>query len=269
LNFLVVSVALISTGLAQAQQIPDFLRDFVFPRNGASPADEIHVLYADNCGRPHPDERRAATVTRSGFQVVVDIYLAQPESPFCLAIASPDTLYPVSIGTLAKGLYSVTRRLHVRPADMDEYSLLSESIDSILIDDTPNPAISGTWFNPDASGTGIVLSLVANPDPNTRSDAGLLFIATQTLSGEPEWLSGIASFDSGVLTVPMRRAGTPGSAAADATAVFTYLGCGEATLSATAEDLVFPQGEETLMQLSKTDGLAGCNPPTERPVDLE
>lgn len=251
---------------AQAQA-PDFLEHFVYPRNGAAASDEIFVLYADNCGRPHP-EARATGVVRNGERIEVDLYLQEPEFPICPAVFLPDELHRVSIGRLPRGNYTVVRRLHVRAFGSSTYRILLESHDAIAIGDAPNPAASGTWYDQQAPGLGMVLNLLPAASSAERGDA-LMFLATRRTTGESVWMSGMGHFIDGVLSVPLRRAETPTNVAADATATFTYAGCGAGTLRVSDATLQFPLGTAAVRQLTKSEGLADCHPPALRPDSLD
>lgn len=246
---------------------PDYLEHFVYPRNGAAASDEIFVLYADNCGRPHP-EARATDVVRNGDRIEVDLYLQEPESPICPAVFLPDELHRVSLGRLPRGNYQVVRRLHVRAFGGSQYRLELESHDAISIGDAPNPAASGTWYDLQAPGLGMVLNLLPAASGAERGDA-LIFLATRRTTGESVWMSGMGHFVDGVLSVPLRRAETPTGVAADATATFTYLGCGAGTLRVSDTSLQFPLGTAALQQLTKSDGLLDCRPPALRPDSLD
>lgn len=251
---------------AQAQA-PDYLEHFVYPRNGAAASDEIFVLYADNCGRPHP-EARASQVVRSGERIEVDLYLQEPEFPICPAVFLPDELHPVSIGRFPRGNYSVVRRLHVRGFGGSQYRLVLESFDKLAIGDAPNPAASGTWYDRQAPGLGMVLNLLPPASGAERGDA-LIFLATRRTTGESVWMSGIGRFVDGVLSVPLRRPETPTSNTADATATFTYTGCGAGTLRVSDTSLQFPLGTAALQQLTKSDAVPDCRPPALRPDSLD
>jgi hypothetical protein len=248
-------------------QSPDSIEDFVFPRDGASLVDEIYVLYGDNCGRPHPDTR-APLVTHGVDEIVVEIYLVEPESLICPAVVLPDTILAVPLGKLGKGTHSVKRRLMLRARDAQAYRPLDESIDTIVVGDTPNPAASGTWYDSATPGTGITINLLPKPSDDAAGTA-VLFLATFDQGGAPLWLSGVGTFSDARLTLPLRRAGTPGSAPPDATAVFQYLGCSRARLSVTGMALGFPIGTVDLKQLTLTAGLSGCTPPATLPQDFD
>ncbi len=270
LSLLFVMLTLPALVAAQAPA-PDFLRDFVYPRDGASPLDDIYVLYADSCGRPHPDPTRAADIQIVDGLVNVDIFLVEPELPVCIAVFLPDRLVATPIGRLARGTYDVRRRLHVREFGGSGHRLVLESFDSITVGHAPNPAVSGTWFDPLAPGAGVVVNrLPTATDEDADADAPtILFLATRLANGQAEWLSGLGSFVDGVLSVPLRRSTNAANGSADATAVFRYLGCSQSTLEVSGLDLEFPRGNATLQQLSGTAGVAGCRPPSVRPPDLD
>jgi hypothetical protein len=156
----------------------------------------------------------------------------------------------------------------LRERDSDSYREVDESVDSIVIGDTPNPAASGTWYDNSTPGTGITLNLLPKDSSDTAGTA-VLFLATFDPDGTPQWLSGVGSFSDARLTVPLRRAGVSGDSPPDATAVFDYLGCGQATLSVSGMALGFPIGTVTLTQLTLTAGLPGCAPPAKLPQDFD
>ena len=264
------SFGLLCLSLASAPifaQSPDSIEDFIFPRDGASLVDEIYVMYGDNCGRPHPDSR-APVVTHGTDEIVVEIFLVEPESNVCPAVILPDTILAVPLGKLGKGTHSVKRRLMLRARDAQAYRPIDESIDAITVGDTPNPAASGTWYDSATPGTGITINLMPKASDEAPGTA-VLFLATFEPGGAPTWLSGVGTFSDARLTVPLRRAGTPGSAPPDATATFQYLGCGRARLSVSGMSLGFPIGTVNLMQLTLTSGLSGCTPPTRLPQDFD
>lgn len=264
--------SLLACGIAQAQSAaPDFLADFVWPRNGASSADDVYALYADNCGRPHPDPQRPAThaLDAATRTLTVDIYLQEPATTICPAVVQFDTLHAVSLGKLARGTYTVVRRLHVRAAAGGEHRLTLETTDGIVVGDTPNPAVSGTWFDPRTAGSGLFVNLMASEDPNVPSGEALIFVLTQRGSGAPVWLGGTGRFVDATLVAGLQPAGATDGTAPAATATFRYLGCGSARLSLEGDtDVLFPSGDAAIMQLTATGGLPGCTPPVQRPPSM-
>jgi hypothetical protein len=262
-----------SLGLARnaaaGETPPDYLDSFVYPGNGAAAADEVFVLYADNCGRPHPDANRPAEVRHRTLNVEVDIYLVEPEAPVCLAVAMPDTLVPYSIGRLPKGFHEITRRLHVREHGGTGYRLVRESKSSIDIGDVPNPAVSGSWYDPQSSGSGMFLNLIPGEDGSVTGQA-LLYVLTRRTTGEAAWLGGVDGFENGVLSVALQAPGAAAGAPAAANALFTYTGCGTGRLEVSGDvSLQFPLGNAQVMQLTSTAGLPGCRPPRVRPVSMD
>jgi hypothetical protein len=230
---------------------------FVFPRNGLSSADEAFVLYTDNCGRPHPDPQRVPEVrpVAGGFEV--DVYLEDPDpTEICLAAPPPNALRRVPLGRLALGFYSVRMREHVRPFGGTGYTLLSTKFEGLEVRATPNPAVSGTWFDRTRSGTGVMINLVES--------AGALeprvFVILNTLgsAGQPLWYWGLGTFADARLEVPLSLGG---GGATGAVAVFEYTGCGRATFSVSNLDVQFPAGTSTLQQLTGVVGVAACEPP--------
>lgn len=268
---LALSAGLAFCGSAAAgSEGPDFLDNFVWPGNGAAAADELFVLYADNCGRPHPDRNRPPEVRRTDAGVEVDIFVTPPILELCLAVVQPDTLVAYPIGRLPEGSHAITRRVLVSPErDSPQGRLLRESTVGIDIGDVPNAAVSGSWYDPRNSGSGMFLNLIADPSGAISGDA-LLYVLTRRSTGEPAWLGGVAAFEDGILTVPLQPPGAAADAPAVATAEFVYTGCGSGRLQIAGDvSLQFPLGDAELAQLTSTAGVPGCVPPTVRPYTLE
>jgi hypothetical protein len=241
---------------------PDFLAAFVFPSEAASRADEVFVLYADHCGRPHPDARRPAQITRDGQRIAVDIYLVENPAEICLAVLMPSTLVPFSLGTLPKGFYEITRRLHIRSVDGNDYRASTVSGAGIEIGDAPHPAVSGTWHDPNQPGSGLFLNLIP-PAPGEPSGRAFLYLLTQR-NGLAAWAGGIGQFVDGVLRVGLQG---PNLAANAGTAVFEYRGCGDALLRVEGDlGLQFPLGQVRIEQLTRTGGVSDCRPPQRGPL---
>lgn len=241
---------------------PDYLESFVFPTQAASHADEVFVLYADHCGRPHPDPRRSPQILRSGARIEVDIYLVEAPAEICLAVLSPSTLVPYSLGTLPKGSYEILRRLHIRPVDASDYRASTATWGSIEIGDTPLPTVSGTWYDPLQPGSGVFLNLIPAAPGETPGRA-FLYLLTQR-NGQPAWAGGTGQFVDGVLRIALQG---PGITPNTASVAFEYEGCGQARLRMLGEiGLQFPVGLASIRQLTRTDGVADCRPPLRGPL---
>jgi hypothetical protein len=244
-----------ATVQAQSSDPPDYLYDFGFPRNGLSSKDEAFVLYADNCGRPHVDPTRAATVLREETGWVVDIYLVAVEDEVCLAVLAPDTVLAVSLGNLPKGWHQVQRRLHVRPsgAGPHQYQLLYSNWSGFTVGDTPNPALSGAWYDPAVPGTGLFINLL--PTMQGEFDPRVVvYLANLDPTGRPTWSTGIGQFIDGAMRVELREGGVAGGVR---TMTFAYQGCGKAQMSFADA----PARVANLSQLTTVNGLDSCNPP--------
>jgi hypothetical protein len=235
---------------------------FVFPRNGLSAVDEAFVLYTDSCGQPDTDPMRAPEIHRDLSQITVDIYLAEPESPVvCIATFAPPVLKRVSLGRLTKGFYSVRMREYVRPFASTVYTLRDESFEGFEVRNTPNPDISGTWYDPTAAGTGLVINLV--PSPGLLDPRAFVILATVNAAGQPVWYSGVGVFVDARLEVSLTLGGATAPAGVG---VFEYDGCGRAHFRVDNLALRFPAGRASLQQLTQTVGVSACTPPLFEPA---
>lgn len=267
----------VSCGFARAQTVELVYHD-IHPANGGSTQDTFYALLPSNCGLPtmHPDfppvvTRSAPTEGTVGVVEGIDIeyFLVGPGDVVCPAVVTPDTLIPIEIGHLSKGTTMVMQRFTLVDEDGDPIgSPLQQSwVHFATVGDTPNPAISGTWFDPSAPGVGVSLSLA--PDPGHEEPTAVLFLATLTDEGEPLWLTGSGKFVDATLEVALTRSsdddrdGTVETAPAG-TATFEYLGCDSAQLSIDGVEVRFPADDDALRQLTHTFGLPGCRPPTTR-----
>lgn len=262
MNSLLMSISVLllallaTTAQAQSPDPPDRLYDFGYPQNGLSSKDEAFVLYADNCGRPHVDPTRAPTVRREELAWVVDIYLVAIEDEVCLAVLSPDAMLAVSLGNLSKGWHQVERRLHVRPsgAGPHETRFLYSNWSSFTVGDTPNPALSGAWYDPAQPGTGLFINLLPTQQGELDPRA-VIYLANLDASGRPSWSTGIGQFVDASMQVELREGGAGGAVR---TMSFAYQGCGRAQMSFADA----PAEVADLAQLTTINGLDSCNPPT-------
>jgi hypothetical protein len=246
-----------TTAVAQLAPPYDQLSGFTYPRNGLSSADEVFVLYGDNCGRPHPDPTRAPTVAREPSGWIVDIYLVDNRSlELCLASLAPDRLFRVSIGALPMGINTVTRRLHVRQPNESTHQLVYTSSTIAEVRSTPNIAMSGAWYNPAASGTGLFVNVLP-PMPGMLEPLVLIFLADDDASGRSVWSTGLGQFVNATLRIEMREGGNSGALR---TLNFIYQGCGKAKMS--FQDA--PNSFTPLAQLTLINGVASCSPPEYR-----
>ncbi|MBB5208162.1 hypothetical protein [Chiayiivirga flava] len=253
---------------AAAIDVP--LAPALHPAVPASTADMFYALFATNCGKPRLDPANPPVVTRGapaeGSQGVVETItvaysLLPPESDVCPAVLQPDALTAIELGHLQRGTTLVLQTFDLVGEDDLAY------VDWAVVGHTPDPAVSGTWFDPDAPGTGVSLSLA--PDAGHAEPTAVLFLATLSPDGAPLWLTGAGKFEDAVLTVPLTRSSAAGSAPVQTTAAgtarFEYLGCGDAVLSVDGVEVRFPDGDAALRQLTTTFGLDDCKPPTTRP----
>jgi hypothetical protein len=270
-----ISIALVFTLLmtamagtaAQTEQKPslDGLesggRDsFIYPRNALSSADPVFVLYGDNCGRPHIDPTRAATVTEIAHQPaleasarVVDIYLVWNPEEICLAVVMPDVLVPIALGSLGKGLHRIERRLHVREKRETTHRLVESHLGVLGVGDVPHQSLSGAWFDPSAPGTGVFISLV---DVAEGSPGAIVHITGLDVAGKPVWQVGMGQFENARLRVDLQTGGTSDSAGRR-TLELTYQGCGRAQM----RFMDAPIAVKQLTQLTSTYGVESCMPP--------
>lgn len=262
---------------ATATEFP--LEPLVHPANGGSTADTFYALFANRCGSPTLDPRQVPQITRgpsdedsgnAGFVEEIDIhyFLVAPDGDVCPAVVLPDTLTPVSLGHLQEGVTAISHTFSIRDADGEAYRDVALTVlDSVVVGDTPNAAVSGTWFDPTTPGVGVSLSLA--PDAGHNEPTAVLFLATLSREGESLWLTGSGKFVDATLQVALTRssAGAQGDidTAPAGTATFDYLGCGETRLAVEGVDVRFPVAEATLRQLTHTFGLPPCEPPTTRP----
>lgn len=240
----------------------DGLSRFVLPDPtfGLSPLDRVFVVYEEACGRPQIDIARPPAIVSVGQTVAVDIYLIEREDPLCFSAPPPPRAVPVELGSLAtKGLYGVTRRLHVRAPTDTEYRLVSTQSASFRVGDTPHRAISGAWFDPDEPGTGLFVAVIpegqipdGNPIPDPRPFVAL-YLADLSRAGAPAWSTGLGRFENGVLRVAMTDGG---ESSPNRELVFRYLGCGRAELT----DAQGPTFVTLLRQLTRIDGIPNCLP---------
>jgi hypothetical protein len=231
---------------------------YVFPRNGLSSADEAYVLYTEACGLPDRDATRAPEIRREGQIIRVDLYRVRPQQPdICFSAGPPPTLHPIALGRLPEGFFSVEMREHVRDHDATVYTLLDSNYEGLEVAETPNPAISGGWYDPTRSGTGVFINLV--PSPGQFEPLALLVLSTLDAAGTPVWYSGAGTFSNATLDIALTRGG---DAATTARAIFRYEGCGQATFRVDGPPLRFPVGETPVTQLTRTLDVAGCSPST-------
>jgi hypothetical protein len=241
--------------LAQLTEPPDHLDNFLYPQNGLSSTDEAFVMYADNCGRPHPDTRRPATVSREQDGWVVDIYLVMDEAEICFAALAPDSLFSISLGNLSKGFQPVRRRLHLRQAD-GSYQLVYTSSSSFNVGDTPNPSMSGAWYDPSASGTGLFINMLPVMQGDFEPQV-VVYLAVLDPAGDPTWFAGVGKFVDSRLSVNLREGGNNPTTR---TLIFDYEGCGRGHI----RYLDLPGWSANLSQLTTVNGLASCRPPQYR-----
>lgn len=246
---------------------PDLLDNFVWPPKDASSVDELYALYAGNCGRMQPDEDRTHEIRRTAAGIEIDIYVV-PGSPFCPAVVLPDTLFSYPLGRLPPGVYTMTRRI-LQLSGSGSPRVLREHSIPYAVGDVPHPAASGSWYDPAKSGSGVFLNLLSDGDGNPSAQ-GFIYLLTRTGSGEAAWLGGIGQFSDNRMEVAMQPPGGANDPDAAVDAVFTYTGCGTARFAVEDDaDLEFPNAEAELVQLTRTGGVAPCEPPQRRPDYLD
>jgi hypothetical protein len=240
--------------VAAANNPPDGLGDFLHPNGQLSARDEAWVLYAHRCGIPLPDPLRAPEVTIEDDRIVVDLFLFEPTIQNCFeAEGLPPVYYHASIGKQEMGVYAVERRLWVRTEGSDDRRLAHSDLAEVAVGDTPAISLSGSWFDPDAPGTGAFISLL----PQTSDDAkprAVLYLAEVESNGSPVWYTGIGEFEDGLLTLDLIPGGSGRSTMRRS---FAYLSCGEGALF----DPMFPTFFTPLVQLTAVAGVPGCTPP--------
>lgn len=277
----IAALALPMFGISVAAVASEFPLDpLVHPANGGSAADTFHALFASNCGTPTLDPRQGPQITRgpsdegsgnTGFVEEIDIhyFLVAPDGDVCPAVVLPDTLTPVSLGHLQEGVTAISHTFSIRDADGEAYRDVALTVlDSVVVGDTPNAAVSGTWFDPTTPGVGVSLSLA--PDAGHDEPTAVLFLATLSPEGESLWLTGSGKFVDATLQVALTRSSADTQGAAidttpAGTATFDYLGCGDARLAVDGVEVRFPADESMLRQLTHTFGLPPCEPPTTHP----
>lgn len=259
------ALACACTGTATAQVSnppPDGLETFIAPDPafGLSSADRVYLVYEEACGRPEIDIGRVATVADNDNQFLVDIYLIERPDTVCLGTEPPPRPVYIELGKLPKARYSVIRRLHVRTLPSDQHVLTSTQTAVLRIEDTPHRAVSGAWYDPANPGTGLFVAIIPQgqivddaPEPDLRPYAAL-YLAELEDSGQAAWSTGLSRFEDGVLRIAMTDAGgqTPSRVL-----LFTYTGCGRATIA----DAQSPEIVTQLEQVTRIDGVPNCVPP--------
>jgi hypothetical protein len=229
---------------------------YVFPRNGLSAQDEAYALFTETCSEEPADLVREPDVQRTDTGFVVNFYRMRPaQEHFCFTPAPPPSLYPVLLGRLPKGEVVVEMRDHVRNHNSDVYTLIATHREKLKVGNTPNPAVSGSWYDPASSGTGLFISLMPTrrqPDPRA-----MMVLNTVDQDGNAVWYSGVGTFADGTLTVSMTRGGqtTP-----SATGVFQYDGCGRGAFELLGQFPRFPVGKTPVLQIARTLDAGGCEP---------
>ncbi|MCG6117275.1 MAG: hypothetical protein MEQ07_03650 [Aquimonas sp.] len=240
--------------MAIASTSPDGLRDFLHPDSQLSARDEAWVLYAHRCGIPLPDPLRAPEVTVEETRIVVDLFLFEPTIQNCFEAENlPPVYYHASIGKQAMGAYTVERRLWLRSEGSDERRLAHSDLAEITVGDTPAISLSGSWFNPEAPGSGTFISLLPKP-PEDAKPRAVLYLAEVEPSGSPVWYTGVGEFEDGLLTLDLIAGG---SGRGSMRLSFAYLRCGEGALFNPA----FPTFFTPLVQLTAVAGVPACAPP--------
>lgn len=248
---------------------------FVYPPNGGSTVDTFYAMFPTRCGLPSLDPSRAPEVVRrqpTGSVDAVDeievTFFVLPGDAACVDNQTRPELIPIELGPMQEGLTTVfltLKQLGASPGGTT-YPIGDTFHSSIDIGDSPNLSLSGTWFSPEAAGTGVSISL-SEPSIAGSEPTAVLFLATLTPEGEPVWYTGAGTFVDSVLQVPLTRSSAPGVGGAITspvvgTATFEYAGCGAAHLSVDGIGLRFPGSEGAdLQQLTGTAGVLSCHPP--------
>jgi hypothetical protein len=147
----------------------------------------------------------------------------------------------------------VQRRLWVRDEGSAEHVLSRSDLQALDVGDTPAIGVSGAWFNPDAPGSGVFLSLLPRVQGQERHTA-ILYLADVEGGGTPVWYTAAGEFADGQLAVELSPGG---SGRTPKPQVFAYMGCGQASLY----DPRFPTFFTPLAQLTEVEGVPGCTPP--------
>lgn len=249
------ALALLATSpLATASAPPDGLGDFLHPDGEMSARDEAWVLYAHSCGIPLPDPLRAPEVTAEDGRILVDLFLFEPAIQNCFEAEDlPPVYYHASIGKQAMGTYTVERRLWVRTEGSSEHSLAHSDLSALTVGDTPALSLSGSWYNPDAPGTGAFISLLPRMEGEAKPRA-VLYLAEVESNGNPVWYTGIGEFEDNQLALDLVPGGSGRSTLRRS---FAYMGCGEGALY----DPAFPTFFTPMVQLTAVAGVPACTPP--------
>lgn len=261
--------ALLPLSAVQAQSQAD-QGPLLHPADGGSVVDTFYGVFRTHCGLPAlhplraPEVERAPPDTTSGTveEITVTYYVTEPDE-VCPAVPPIEQRFPVEIGRLLKGTTAVIQTYVTLDDDGNPLATPAEStyLAWANVGDTPSLAVSGTWFDPGAAGTGVSLSLA---DTGGSEPTAVLFLATLDDAGTPLWLTGAGAFEDAVLTVPLTRSTTtPDGIGTEpaGTATFAYLGCGEARLTVDGVDVRFPDSTGAdLQQLTTTAGLDTCEP---------
>jgi hypothetical protein len=253
---------LVPIASAQDTGVPDQLSAYVSPDPalGLASADRLFVAYEEFCGRPEVDDERPATVDIDGQTVNVDIFLVAPADDLvCMAPPPPPQRVHTEVGSLPMGLYQVNRRLHVRPAAGGEHTLTSTQALVLQVAGTPHRAVSGAWYDPQNPGTGLFVAII--PRGQIADEEGevddrpyaALYLAELNEANQPTWATGLSRFEDSILVAAMVDGGEEVSTR---DLVFSYTGCGRATLA----DAAAPEQVVQLVQLTRVDGMPNCLP---------
>jgi len=247
----VVGLMQMTATSAQDDGFRDGQPNFLHPRNGSSISeqDRVSVLYTDGCGANELNPDIAPIVRQGGGRIVVELTIRLSSTPpFCFA-APPPKDWVIPIGRLPKGSYEIERRVYQPAAAGVERPLLSLLLNTVRVGDTPHPSISGTWFDSSAPGSGFVLTLI--PDVSTAEPQAMLFSAALDTGRQPFWQLGVGRFSNANLTVAGAMGGT---IPAPRQLLFSYRGCGRASLAEAA----FPTFFTELTQLTTVAGIEAC-----------
>lgn len=253
-----VLLSLMFVAAAHAQnEPPDRIDAPLFPASGTAVGenDVVYVYYAQQiCGMPALEvQTPAREFDENGVRVVelvVDLV-----GPICLPlqILPPPTFHLYPLAPLGKGRHTIERRIFQRSSTGD-LQFLHSSYASVVVGDTPNPALSGAWFDANNPGTGLFVSLLPQTDgaPN-QEPLVVVYWAAEDENRQPTWYVGTGRFVDGQLDIELTKGGAQ---PAVQPMRFSYRGCGKAHWV----DPRFPTFFTELTQLAEVSGVETCHP---------
>jgi len=249
-------LSLLFVASANAQTVPpDGLTDPLFPSSETviSTLDEVYVAYLPICGKPTVDPNTPVRQFMENGALVVELTLLPFRDGICFSAPVPTYRQLFSIGTLPKGTQNIQRRLMLR-GDDGSVSLLYESAHHLYVGNTPNPALSGAWYDASNPGTGLFVSLLPRIDGDTNQEPlVVIYWAAEDENRQPVWYTGTGRFVDGRLDIDLTKGGAQ---PAVKPMRFYYQGCGKAHWV----DPRFPTFFTELTQLTEVSGVDTCHP---------